>query len=85
VMDALQRVNRHFGITVLCNIHSVDLARAYCDRLIGMAHGRIVFDGPIAAFTPDAARDLYGLDAEADGRMAPRAEAAPEAALALAG
>jgi phosphonate transport system ATP-binding protein len=85
VMDALQRINRHFGITVLCNIHSVDLARAYCDRLIGMAHGRIVFDGPIAAFTPDAACDLYGLDAEADAPLGPRAEAEPQAALAFAG
>ena len=45
VMDALQRINRHFGLTVLCNLHSLDLARAYCDRLIGMAAGRVVFDG----------------------------------------
>ena len=45
VMDALQRINRHFGITVLCNLHSLDLARGYCDRLVGMADGRVVFDG----------------------------------------
>ncbi len=45
VMDALQRINRHHGITVLCNLHSLDLARGYCDRLIGMAAGRVVFDG----------------------------------------
>src|SRR5262249_35044822 len=31
VMDALLRVNKHFGITVLCNLHSLDTARAYCD------------------------------------------------------
>ena len=43
VMDALQRINRHHGITVLCNLHSLDLARAYCDRLIGMANGRVAF------------------------------------------
>src|SRR6202022_2056898 len=40
VMDALLRINKHFGITVLCNLHSLDVARAYCDRLIGMANGR---------------------------------------------
>src|ERR1700739_2605376 len=40
VMDALLRINKHFGITVLCNLHSLDLARSYCDRLIGMAAGR---------------------------------------------
>ena len=39
VMDALQRINRHFGLTVLCNLHSLDLARSYCDRLVGMAAG----------------------------------------------
>ena len=48
VMDALQRINRHYGITVLCNLHSLDLARAYCDRLVGMAAGRVVFDGAAA-------------------------------------
>src|SRR5258708_4171247 len=35
VMDALLRINKHFGITVICNLHSLDLAPAYCDRLIG--------------------------------------------------
>jgi phosphonate transport system ATP-binding protein len=63
VMDALLRINRHFGITVICNLHSLDLARSYCDRLIGMAAGRVVFDGAPAALTDAAARDLYGLEA----------------------
>jgi phosphonate transport system ATP-binding protein len=40
VMEALRRINRHYGVTVLCNLHSVELARTYCDRLIGMAAGR---------------------------------------------
>ena len=63
VMDALQRLNRHFGITVLCNLHSLDLARAYCDRLVGMAQGRVVFDDVPAALTDGVARELYGLEA----------------------
>jgi len=63
VMDALLRINRHFGITVICNLHSLDLARSYCDRLIGMAAGRVVFDGAPAALTDAAARDLYGFEA----------------------
>ncbi len=58
VMDALQRINRA-GITVLCNLHSIPLAQEYCDRLVGMAHGRVVFDGVPAALTEQAARDLY--------------------------
>jgi phosphonate transport system ATP-binding protein len=63
VMDALQRINRHFGLTVLVNLHSLDLARGYCDRLIGMAGGRVVFDDVPAALTDDAVRELYGMEA----------------------
>ncbi|MFI5011134.1 MAG: phosphonate ABC transporter ATP-binding protein [Hyphomicrobiales bacterium] len=63
VMDALQRINRHFGLTVLCNLHSLDLARSYCDRLIGMAQGRVVFDGTPEELNDAAARELYGIEA----------------------
>ena len=63
VMDSLQRINKHFGLTVLCNLHSLDLARTYCDRLVGMAGGRLVFDGAPEALTEDVARELYGLEA----------------------
>jgi phosphonate transport system ATP-binding protein len=63
VMDALLRINKHFGITVLCNLHSLDLARGYCDRLIGMSAGRIVFDGAPSALTEHIARELYDLEA----------------------
>jgi phosphonate transport system ATP-binding protein len=63
VMDALLRINKHFGITVLCNLHSIDTARSYSDRLIGMAEGRLVFDGAPVALTDSAARELYGLEA----------------------
>src|ERR1700731_833239 len=64
VMDALLRINKHFGITVICNLHSLDLARNYCDRLIGMASGRIVFDGVPATLTDHIARELYDLEAD---------------------
>jgi phosphonate transport system ATP-binding protein len=62
VMDALLRINRHFGITVMCNLHSLDLARRYCDRLVGLAAGRVVFDGAPAELTERVARELYGLE-----------------------
>jgi phosphonate transport system ATP-binding protein len=63
VMDALQRLNKHFGITVLCNLHDLDIAKDYCGRLIGMAQGRIVFDGSPDELTESVARELYGLEA----------------------
>jgi phosphonate transport system ATP-binding protein len=62
VMEALRRINRHYGVTVVCNLHSVELARAYCDRLVGMAAGRVVFDDAPTALTDAAARELYGMD-----------------------
>ena len=83
VMDTLLRVNRHHGLTVVCNLHSLDLARSYCDRLIGMAGGRIVFDGAPAALTEQVAHELYGMDAteQLDGQSsAPVPGAAPVAA-----
>lgn len=63
VMDALQRLNRHFGITVICNLHDLDIAKDYCGRLIGMAQGKVVFDGAPEALTEATARELYGLEA----------------------
>lgn len=79
VMDALQRLNRHFGITVLCNLHSLDLARTYCDRLVGMAQGAVVFDGSPASLTDDVARELYGLESgDVIGGAAARPESSPD-------
>jgi phosphonate transport system ATP-binding protein len=63
VMDALKDLNQTSGITVLCNLHSLELARSYCSRLIGMKAGRVVFDGSPEALTEDAIIDLYGLEA----------------------
>ncbi len=62
VMDALQRINRHFGLTVLVNLHSLDLARSYCDRVLGMAAGKLVFDGAPAGLTDEVTRDIYGME-----------------------
>jgi phosphonate transport system ATP-binding protein len=59
VMDALQRINKHFGITVICNLHALDVARSYCNRLVGMAGGNIVFDGAPETLSATAAQELY--------------------------
>jgi phosphonate transport system ATP-binding protein len=63
VMDALRTINQEMGITVLCNLHDLDLARDYCGRLIGMAAGKVVFDGTPDQLTPDAVKTLYGIEA----------------------
>jgi phosphonate transport system ATP-binding protein len=71
VMDALLRINRDFGITVLCNLHSLELARNYCGRLIGMAAGQVVFDGAPEQLTEQEAQRLYGLDDEVKSYLPP--------------
>src|SRR5438874_4317062 len=62
VMDALQRINRHYRVTIVCNLHALELARTYCDRVVGMAAGRVVFDGAPAMLTDASARVLYGME-----------------------
>lgn len=60
VMQAMQAANRERGITVLVNTHTIDLARRYCGRLIGVRAGAIVFDGPPEALKPELEAELFG-------------------------
>jgi phosphonate transport system ATP-binding protein len=60
VMRDLQRINRELGITTLINLHFLDLARAYGQRLIGLRDGELVFDGDIADVNEDVFRGIYG-------------------------
>jgi phosphonate transport system ATP-binding protein len=61
VMDALRLVNRQDGLTVLCNLHHLDTAREYCDRIVAMQAGRVVFDGTPAELTASRLREIYGV------------------------
>jgi len=63
VMDTLRRIHDEDGRTVICNLHTLDTARRYCDRVIGMREGRVVFDGTPQQLTTGVARDIYGADA----------------------
>jgi phosphonate transport system ATP-binding protein len=60
VMDALRTINRDDGTTVICNLHTLDAAHTYCDRIVGLAKGRVVFDGTPAALTDDCLQRIYG-------------------------
>ena len=62
VMDSLRDLNQRDGITVITNLHTLDTARAYCSRIVGMAAGEVVFDGRPDELTEDAARRIYGVD-----------------------
>ncbi len=69
VMDALADINRRDGITVITNLHTLDTARNYCQRIVGMAEGRVVFDGPPSELTAEAVRRIYGAEEDFDERL----------------
>lgn len=65
VMDTLQRLNREDGITVIVNLHSVELAQQYADRIVGLRAGELVYDEDIANVTAEALDRVYQTDSEA--------------------
>jgi phosphonate transport system ATP-binding protein len=64
VMDALADINRRDGITVVVNLHTLDTARRYCERIIGMSGGKVVFDGGPDELDRAAVRLIYGTDSD---------------------
>jgi phosphonate transport system ATP-binding protein len=64
VMDILADLNRHDNITVLVSLHQVEYAMRYCPRTIALKHGKIVYDGPSRALTPEFLNALYGAESE---------------------
>ncbi|MEZ5713740.1 MAG: phosphonate ABC transporter ATP-binding protein [Paracoccaceae bacterium] len=64
VMDSLRAIHEEDGRTVIANLHTLDTARRYCDRVVGMRAGRVVFDGTPEQLTTGVARDIYGAGAE---------------------
>lgn len=59
IMDALRQVSDN-GISVMVNLHSVELVKEYCSRAIGIAQGRIVFDGHSSQLSESLLHTLYG-------------------------
>ncbi len=78
VMEILTRINREDGVTVLVSLHQVEMALRYCPRTIALNAGRVVYDGPSAALTPDMLRNLYGVQTD-DLLMPAQAESNTEA------
>jgi phosphonate transport system ATP-binding protein len=60
VMDLLQQMNQVQKCTVLVSLHQVEFAIRYCPRTIALNAGRVVYDGPSSALTPQLLAELYG-------------------------
>ena len=59
VMQDFVRINKDYNISILLNIHHIDLALQYCDRVIGVRAGEIVFDGPASTITQEQIDYVY--------------------------
>ena len=60
IMELLARVAAAKNIPVIINMHDVDLARRFAKRIIGMAGGHVVYDGPPEGLTDDVLKTIYG-------------------------
>lgn len=64
VMRYLGELNRNDGITIICSLHFLSLARKYGSRVIALKDGNIVFSGSPSEIDPNRFREIYGEDAE---------------------
>ena len=60
VMNDFKRINKELNITILINIHHVDLALKFADRVIGIKAGKIVYDGPANKIDDAMLEQIYG-------------------------
>ncbi|MBM6618088.1 phosphonate ABC transporter ATP-binding protein [Bacillus suaedaesalsae] len=60
VMNYLRRINKEDKITTIVNLHFIDMAMEYADRIIGMRAGEVVFDGPVSEVTEKTFEEIYG-------------------------
>lgn len=69
VMDDFKKINEELNMSVLINIHHVDLALKYADRVIGIKAGAIVYDGPSKDVDGEILKQIYGRELAADEVM----------------
>ena len=63
IMDHLQNISKEMNITCIVNLHQVDVAKKYSDRVIGLNSGRVVYDGDSKALSSEAIHAIYGSEA----------------------
>jgi phosphonate transport system ATP-binding protein len=64
VMDILRDLNRQDGLTVVVTLHQVDYALRYCDRVVALKAGKVVYDGPASGLERKQLIDIYGPEFE---------------------
>ena len=61
IMELLVSLNQSMGKTLVISLHDVEFAVRYCDRIVGLRQGQILFDAPTSAVTSDMMAELYRL------------------------
>ena len=61
VLQYLKDISQRLGLSVICNLHQINFAREYAERIVGLAQGKLIFDGPPSALTDDILNQIYGL------------------------
>ena len=69
VMDDFKKINKELNMSVLINIHHVDLALKYADRVIGIKAGEIVYDGSAKDVDSEILKQIYGRELAEDEVM----------------
>ncbi len=59
VMEILRKVNKTYGVTVIANLHHLEYAKEYCDRIVGVNDGEIVFDDKSELLTEKLVEKIY--------------------------
>ena len=59
IMSLLKKINKEFEITVICNLHQVELASKYSDRIVGLLEGEIMFDKTASNINKTAISEIY--------------------------
>ena len=60
VMSYLKKINKELGITTIVNLHFLDLAKEFGDRLIGLRDGELVYDGKVDDVSDEDFENIYG-------------------------
>lgn len=72
-MTYLKKINKEDNITTIVNLHFIDMAMEYADRIIGMRAGEVVFDGPVSEVSESTFEEIYGRSIREDDLRGGRA------------
>jgi len=64
VMDILKKINEKYAVTIVTNLHHLEYAKNYCDRIIGLNNGTVVFDGKNKELSSNIIEKIYGKNSD---------------------